>query len=421
MLTKADNDMLTRVGPGTPMGELMRRFWVPALLRTELPEPDCAPIRLRLLGENLIAFRMTSGAVGVVGEACPHRGASLFFGRNEEDGLRCVYHGWKFDLTGACVDMPNEPAESNFKHKIRATAYPARESGGVVWAYMGPNDRMPELPRMEWCAVPEGYRHVAKWHQEMNYMQGMEGEIDTAHVSFLHKWLKPELSPRPKENRRGLAMADGAPELTVKDDEYGFAYGGRRAGEKGEYYWRVTQWLLPFYSLIASDSFPRGGRAYIPIDDENTCVFAYYYCVDGPVPEDDLKYFRAGARATARVIPGTFRPLANASNDYLIDRELQKAGSYSGIWADREQDMAMTESMGRIYDRTNERLGTTDLAIIAARRRLIQLAKQLQEGTEPYAAGHGDIYFIRSLDCVDVEGNLGPLLEKHRNQFMPVG
>src|ERR1051326_8187534 len=150
MLSKADNDLATHVGPGTPMGNLLREYWLPAMMSCELAAPDCPPVRVRLLGENLIAFRTTSGQVGIIQNACPHRGASLFFGRNEEEGLRCVYHGWKFDVSGQCVDMPSEPAESNFKSKIRATAYRGADWGGVTWIYMGPNQADPPLPEMEW-------------------------------------------------------------------------------------------------------------------------------------------------------------------------------------------------------------------------------------------------------------------------------
>src|SRR5215208_942658 len=181
MLSTSENDLLCRVGAGTPMGDLFRNYWLPALRSDELPSPDCPPARLRILGENLIAFRTTSGAVGLVQNACPHRGASMFFGRNEEEGLRCVYHGWKFDVAGTCVEMPNEPPESNFKNKVHLTAYPAREWGGLIWMYMGPRDREPELPQLEWARVPESHRRIGKWIQDVNYAQCLEGEIDTSH------------------------------------------------------------------------------------------------------------------------------------------------------------------------------------------------------------------------------------------------
>ena len=186
MLSAQDNELLCRIGPGTPMGHLMRQYWMPGLKSDELPAPDSPPLRLRLLGENLIAFRDTSGRVGVVQNACPHRGASLFFGRNEEDGLRCVYHGWKFDVSGACIDMPSEPAESNFKAKVRATAYATQERGGMVWVYMGPRDIPPELPQLEQNMLPVGEASIRAIQRECNWMQALEGDIDTTHLGFLH-------------------------------------------------------------------------------------------------------------------------------------------------------------------------------------------------------------------------------------------
>ena len=192
-MTPEENELLTRVGPGTSMGKLFRRFWLPALLSEELPAPDCAPVRVRLLGEDLVAFRDTEGRVALLGPYCAHRGAPLYYGRNEENGLRCVYHGWKFDVTGQCVDMPSEPADSNFKDKVRVKSYPTREWGGVIWAYMGPPERVPDRPPvLEWGLVDADHRRVVKNFQECNYLQALEGDIDTAHVSWLHSSLKPQ-------------------------------------------------------------------------------------------------------------------------------------------------------------------------------------------------------------------------------------
>src|SRR5687767_1196057 len=181
MLSVQDNELMCRVGPGTPMGDLMRQYWIPALISSELPVNDGPPLRLRLLGEDMIAFRTTSGDVGVIQNACPHRGASMFFGRNEEDGLRCVYHGWKFDVSGACVDMPNEPAESRFKERILQPAYPVVEAGGVIWCYMGPREHQPPPPDFEWTRAPANYRHVSRTLEFCNYLQTIEGGIDTVH------------------------------------------------------------------------------------------------------------------------------------------------------------------------------------------------------------------------------------------------
>src|SRR6476661_2380624 len=185
MLNEEDNELITRVGPGTPMGNLIRQYWIPGMMSSELPSPDCPPVRVRLLSENLIAFRTTSGAVGVIQDACPHRGASMFFGRNEEDGLRCVYHGWKFDVAGACTDMPSEPAESNFKSKVRAGAYPTHESGGIVWTYMGPKATMPAFRDLGTDAIPPEQTRAMKQLTYCNWLQALEGNLDTSHISWL--------------------------------------------------------------------------------------------------------------------------------------------------------------------------------------------------------------------------------------------
>ena len=220
MLNPAENELLTRTGPGTPMGNLFRRFWLPALLPRELPSPDSDPIRFRILGEDLIAFRDSTGTVGFLQNNCPHRGASLFFGRNEEAGLRCVYHGWKFDVTGQCIDMPNEPAESDFKTSPRH-GIPAAEWGGLVWIYMGPPDKQPGLPQYEWCMQPNPEQSITrKWLQDSNYSQGHEGHLDSAHIAFLHGGRPPGAPPRRSRN-------PSAPKLTVQETDFGFVYGTR--------------------------------------------------------------------------------------------------------------------------------------------------------------------------------------------------
>ena len=205
MLNDTDNEFLSRVGPNTPMGEYLRRFWMPFLLPEELPEPDCPPVRTTLLGEELVAYKDTNGDIGLIDNYCPHRRASMFFGRNEECGLRCVYHGWKFDLNGNCVDMPSEPAESNFKDKVKITAYPAREYGGLIWAYMGPVETMPELPKLDWATLPDSHRIISKRSQESNWVQSVEGGIDSSHISFLHSGVTPYMRDNPDKRpaRRG--------------------------------------------------------------------------------------------------------------------------------------------------------------------------------------------------------------------------
>jgi len=256
MLSAQDNALITQTSKGTPMGELFRRFWLPVLLPEELPEPDCPPIRIQVMGEYLVAFRDTNAPGGIVEAFCPHRRAPLFYGRNEECGLRCVYHGWKFDVTGQCVDMPSEPADSDFPSKVQIDAYPTREFGGVIWIYMGPPDKVPEsLPQLEWALVPSEQRRVTKNFQECNYLQALEGDIDTAHVSYLHSTKKR--LPQNQGVVRDVGRIDKAPRLMVLNHDAGFAYGGRRTVPDGGYYWRVTQFLWPTYAFIPAFSWPK--------------------------------------------------------------------------------------------------------------------------------------------------------------------
>src|SRR4051812_3383574 len=186
MLSREDNELLTRIGPGTPMGEVMRRYWQPAVISFEIAERDGSPVRVRLLGEDLIAFRDTQGRVGVLGANCPHRGAPLYFGRNEDAGLRCIYHGWKFDVEGRCVEMPNAPADRDTRDNVRAKSYPCHEGNGIIWIYMGPQAKPPAPPDLGWTEVPASHKLVTKQMLECNYAQALEGDLDPSHVSFLH-------------------------------------------------------------------------------------------------------------------------------------------------------------------------------------------------------------------------------------------
>jgi phthalate 4,5-dioxygenase oxygenase subunit len=428
MLTAEDNALITQTNRGTPMGELFRRFWLPALVPDELPEADCPPIRTRILGEDLVAFRDTNGKVGIVSAFCPHRRAPLFFGRNEEAGLRCVYHGWKFDINGVCVDMPSEPAESDFKDRVGLQAYPTREWGGVIWVYMGPPDQQPEmLPQLEWALAPEGHRRVVKNFQECNWLQAMEGDIDTAHVSFLHGGLRP-----PNANYDGMGVVrpegrfDKSPKLMVVNSDAGFAYGGRRNTPAGDYYWRVTQFLLPTYAFIPAYAWPRNCTYTLPADDQHCYRFSFSYDLTKPLETPRwLQPSGAGLGPWSRhwgqfkfpdgLVIDTWLLDQNKDNTYGLDRQKQKTESYTGIEGIPTQDRAMTEGMGYICDRTQERLGTTDVAVIAARRRLIDLARGLQEGRQPYAATRGEAYRLRALDIISTEPDLQKLLEQHRD------
>jgi phthalate 4,5-dioxygenase len=402
MLTQQDNHLITRAGPGTAVGELFRRFWLPAMLPEELPSPDCPPLRITLLGERLVAFRATDGTVGFVAESCPHRGASMFFGRNEEQGLRCVYHGWKFDVSGACVDMPNEPAESNFKHKIRMTAYPSREWQGIVWIYMGPADLKPELPQFEWTAVPSANRYIGKYLVEANYLQVIEGSIDTVHSTYLHRGPSTLQHEAPRRVLLDFSR-DVAPRFFTKETEYGVMVAARRDAPDDRYFWRITQVYLPSYSMIPAD--PDGGASLImtvPSDDVTCYCWKWTWNPKQPWTEEQVADLKGGSKrriggiSYPELLPGVLRPVANARNDYFIDRELQKTLNFTGIPGQSEQDLAVQESMGPVMDRTKEHLGNTDLGIIGARRRILRAARSLQQGIEPLAAADGSLYHVRS-------------------------
>ncbi len=427
MLSIEENQLLTKTGPGTPMGELFRRFWLPALIPNELT-PDGVPVRLRIMNEDLVAFRDTDGRVGIIDAFCPHKLAPLFFGRNEESGLRCVYHGWKYDVDGNCVEMANEPPENRFQDKVKIKAYPTEEWGGLIWIYMGPESLKPELPQFEWARVPETHRHLARWLQETNYAQGMEGEIDTSHISFLHGGLTPYLRDNPDKRptqqgaTRNLALVDGAPKLTLNRTDYGFVYGARRDTGGGDYYWRVTQWLFPMYSMIAGFQWPRGGRAWVPIDDENTSVFGYNYNPEAPLTEEQIQLIDSGRAFPPRVKRGKHElkdgyvidhnlGVANKGNDYLIDRAMQRTDNYTGIWGINEQDRGLQEGMGRTVNRSREHLGTADHATITARRLLLRMAQELQEGEEPAIVNQGDLYRVRSMDIVSPEGDFQKFMD----------
>ena len=419
MLSREENALLTKVGPGTPMGTLLRHFWQPFALTSELPHADSDPIRVRLLGEDLVAFRDSNNHVGLIQANCPHRGASLFFGRNEEEGIRCVYHGWKFATDGACVDMPNEPAESDFRNKVRATSYSTIERGGVIWAYLGPSENQPPLPELEWTHVPESHRYVTKRIQFCNYLQNVEGEVDSSHVSFLHSKQNSAADSagiKPDDLRSTLPdyMArDRTPRFFVLPTEYGMLIGARRDAESDSFYWRITQFLMPSYTMIPAPlGTPVSFTGATPIDDERMMGFTVTWHPDRPLTESERGQIESWLGVHTEVDPSTFIPLRNRDNDYLVDRVYQRSGrSYTGIRGIREEDLAVQESMGGVCDRTTEHLGSADLAVIAMRRRLLEAVHALQErGEAPYEASNADAYRVRSAALVlprDVEWHKG--------------
>jgi phenylpropionate dioxygenase-like ring-hydroxylating dioxygenase large terminal subunit len=395
MLTREDNELLTRVGPGTPMGQFFRQYWLPVLLSSELPDSDGPPKRARVLGENLIAFRDTSGQVGLLADNCSHRGASLFFGRNEEDGLRCVYHGWKYDVAGRCIDMPNEPPETNFKDRIRHQAYPCRDQNGLIWAYLGPRQVPPPLPDLEFTAVPAGHYQVQKTLRDCNWLQAMEGDIDNAHVPFLHSNLDAS-----QETTLSAQIMYGKKliRLDVVETEYGVMYGARRDADDLEYNWRIIQYMFPSWTMITTgEQHTVPSHLWTPIDDVSTIMWDARWNPTEPLvnrrrQSEGDQYLRNSGGWT-----GQWQQVANQTNDYLVDRQVQKTETFSGVASVQLQDKMATEGMGKIYDRTSEHLGTTDAMIVKVRNRLLAAAKALRDsGTTPPGVDQPEIYRIRS-------------------------
>jgi phthalate 4,5-dioxygenase len=382
MVTSQENETLTRTGPGTPMGGLLRRYWIPALLASELPAPDCPPVRVQLLGEKLVAFRDSAGRVGLVEEFCAHRRVSLWFGRNEEGGLRCPYHGWKYDVSGQCVDLPSEPEETGMRKRIRLTAYPCVERGGAIWTYMGPAELQPELPSVEWIGLPDERRFVSKRLQDCNWLQALEGGIDSSHVSFLHNDL---YSAAATAKTLQLSARDKTPVFEVTPFDGGLLIGARRNADADSYYWRVTPFIMPFYTLIPPGTYSTlDAHAWVPIDDERCWTWSISYHPDRALTRAELAEFKGGGWIHVRYVPGTFIPEANKSNDYHISREAQAAGkSLSGLSGVSTQDAAVQESQGQILDRTRENLVSTDNGIIFARRLLLQSLRGLGAGKAP--------------------------------------
>ncbi|MCL2394634.1 MAG: Rieske 2Fe-2S domain-containing protein [Acidimicrobiaceae bacterium] len=405
MLTAEDNELLCRVGPGTPMGELFRQYWLPAMLSSELPEPDCDQVRVKLLGEELIAFRDTNGDVGLLANLCPHRAASLYYARNEDCGLRCVYHGWKFDKTGACVDMPSEPPESNFKNKVRATAYPCVERHGVVWTYLGPRETPPPLPQLE-SNDAEGAAVRGVMIRECNWMQALEGDIDTVHFSWLHiGHIEPDEAAG--QFLRYQAM-NRSPKYSVVDTPWGTSYGAVIPVSEEKSYVRQAHFLFPCYTMIPQGSLlsNRFSRAWVPMDDGHVIWFSFTapplldLDLNATTPEKTV----AGGRRPEDLLPnstdwyGRFRTAHTADRDYDLNRDDARAKkSFTGLTSVTMEDHAVTESMGPVLDRSNEHLGTSDAMIIRTRQRLIVAAEALRDkGTIPPGVDEPEVYRQRS-------------------------
>lgn len=415
MLSQDANERLTRVGAGTPMGNLMRQYWIPVVLASEL-QPGGRGKRVKLLGEPLVAYRSRDGEVGLLGEFCSHRRASLYFGRNEDGCLRCVYHGWKYDRDGHCVDMPNVTPENNFQEKVRHPAYPCAERGGVVWTYMGPSRPVPELPDLEWCALPETQRLVTKFYQECNYMQALEGGIDPSHIAFLHGVIDTSDESVHQDLDQAaagfalMARLARAPHLEVVDRDYGALLGARRETDEGQSYWRITQYHMPFYTMPPTDPIADPilhSHIYVPVDDENSVNWCISWHPKRALTEEELASWRSGLSVhimsfepPTSAAYGDIRPVASKDNDYLMDWQAHQTQKFFGVPGVGTQDKAVTENQESIVDRSQEHLSSADVGIIRVRKCLMDAADALEDRNTPPPGMASESFRIRPVSLI---------------------
>lgn len=409
MLSAEQNETLTRVGPSTAMGDFCRLFWIPFYPGDRLT-PDGQPKRVKLLGEDLVAFRDSDGRPGLLANACPHRGAPLMFGRNEECGLRCVYHGWKFDVTGAVMDLPVEADNSKLKSRVRAKSYPCVERNGIVWAYMGPNpEAAPELPHLEWNMVPAENAVVTFRVQESNWLQALEGEIDSAHAPILHGRIDNQGAIND-----WLAKQDLQPKFKCHRQPFGLSIASRRTIDAETAYWRVNQFLMPFWTLVPPQSkySELSGHAWVPMDDENTLCLMFSYTPATPFYERTRELLEGGHKGRetghasrncyAPAPPTTpyadFRTKFGPDAGYQFDYDSQQTTWFSGLPGLWVQDAACQSGVSPIQDRTQENLCASDAGIVATRRLLLDtLAAMRDRGTRPPVADDPGAYRARAV------------------------
>lgn len=407
MLKADENRRLTQVGPGTPMGQVFRHYWLPACLSSEL-EAGGGPRLVELLGERMVAFRSPSGEVGIVAEPCPHRGASLLLARNEECGLRCIYHGWKVDGAGKLVDAPTNRNPERIAQVVRHAAYPAVERGGVVWTHLGPPEQRGPFRAFKWAVQPASHVQLIKVAMDANWAQAMESLVDSAHVSYLHADLVRSGAGAETAEWTGTGQvrntADGAPHLEIEDTAYGFRYGAIRrplTGADTHRYVRTTVVVAPNFVCIASPEGRGHFEAYIPIDDHRSMFYSVHYTTHRPFDEQDrrgiLEWY--GGRPGLDV-DENFRKVRNPDNGWLQDRERMRLGeTYTGLFGILNQDHAAVESMGPIVDRAKEHLGPTDVAVIRFRRMMLRAARDVESGGVPIGADQDLPY--ESLDAAE--------------------
>ena len=407
-MRRKDSEDLVKVGPGTPMGALMREYWLPAAMSSELT-CDGEPMRLMLLGERLVAFRDSAGRVGVMDHRCPHRCASLFLGRNEQGGLRCTYHGWKYDVDGNCVDTPNLAASPGFKNRIKAKAYKTAERNGLVWVYMGARKKAPPLPQIEATLLPESDVTISFVQRECNWLQALEGDIDTSHFGFLHAG-SVDADDVPDDSLFRFTVTNRAPEYHVADTDTGTMYAAYRGAGRGKTYWRFANFMMPFWTQTPQGKFSEHlhNRAWVPMDDNHTMFVSLMWRRHPPsVGPNKRGEMLPGFARRFDYLPNTsdwhgrWRLKGRSGNDWLIDREAQRAGgNFSGIDGIHAQDQAITESMGPITDHLFEHLAPSDRMIMGTRRRLLKAARALaKDGAVPPGVDNPEImYSVRSGD-----------------------
>jgi phthalate 4,5-dioxygenase oxygenase subunit len=388
MLTAEESDLLCRVEGDAPMGRIMRRHWIPACMSEEVAEPDSAPVRSRLLGEDLVVFRDSDGRLGVLDEYCPHRRASLVYGRNEECGLRCLYHGWKFDVEGNTLEMASEPPESNFADKVKHKAYPAREAGGFVWTYMGSPNEMPEFGPPAWAPPGGSQISIVKMHVCANWAQTLEGGIDSAHSSSLHSTDMPPARVNSAKSTGTVwprPSTDKAPRIQIQITPFGFRYAAIRRpimNANTHEYVRITLFVAPFTSLIPPNDVHNLSLMNIPMDDTNTMFYMMAWNeADKPGIEQETWRKFCGAQVGIDLDP-QFRKFRTRENNHRQDRQAMKLGDFTGIRGFPNQDIAMWETMGSggISDRTKERLGASDIAVVEFRRIMVEAARKMRDG-----------------------------------------
>ncbi len=384
MLTHEQNELLCRVQGTAPMGQLMRRHWTPICLREEVSEPDCPPVKARVFGEDLVVFRDTQGRVGVMGEYCPHRHVSLVYGRNEEGGLRCLYHGWKMDVEGSVLEMVSEPAASSMAEKVKHLAYPTKEWGSMVWAYMGPQDAIPEFTPPAWAPSADTKVSIAKVLIPCNWAQILEGAIDSAHSSSLHSsdFVPARVGGAQATEKNWLRPStDKAPRMQVHSTSYGFRYAAIRrpiSNAATHDYVRSTVFVAPSTVLVPPNNLYNVANINVPMDDTSTAFYFIAWGNPSKVPDTETWRKFLGARVGVD-LDERYRPHRNLENHFWQDRQAMNAGNFTGITGFPNQDIAMWVTMGPMADRSHERLGASDLAIVEFRRRMLDALQEFEE------------------------------------------